>query len=123
MSELDDILDFEERLRDEILPALRDRARATDLQALLDRLLLEAEEHVANLRRVDPLELPEDDDFSVLAELLRVQHAKLAAYAFLAQAMPDVRALRLHLDQDDYGREQAEHVLAKLLAEKATERR
>ena len=118
MSVLDDIVAFEQRLLDEILPALRERAHATDLQALLDRLLLEAEEHVANLRRVPPPELPKNDDLAILAELLSVQHAKLAAYAFLTQAAPDVRALRLHMDQDDYGREQAEHALAKLLAEK-----
>jgi hypothetical protein len=123
VSELDDITAFEQQLLDEILPALRERAHSTDLQALLDRLLLEAEEHVANLRRVPPPELPEEDDLAILAELLRVQHAKLAAYAFLAQAAPDVRALRLHMDQDEYGREQAEHTLAKLLAVLATERR
>jgi len=123
VSELDDILAFEQQLLEEVLPALRERAHATDLRAVLDRLLLEAEEHVANLRRVPPPALPEDEDLAIVAELLRVQHAKLAAYAFLAQAAPDVRALRLHLDQDDYGREQAEHTLAKLLAERATERR
>jgi hypothetical protein len=123
VSELDDILAFEQRLLDEVLPELRERAYATDLQALLDRLLLEAEEHVAHLRRVPPPELPENGDLAILAELLRVQHAKLAAYAFLTHAAPDVRALRLHMDQDDYGREQAEHALARLLAEKVRERR
>jgi hypothetical protein len=119
---LEDILAFEERLLDEILPALRERAHATDVQRLIDRLLLEAKEHVASLRKVTAPDVP-DGDFALIAELLRVQHAKLAAYSFLALSAPGERLFRLNMEQDDYAREQAEHALAKLLAEKVTARR
>ena len=123
MNDVEDVLAFEERLRDELLPALGERARTVELCALLDRLLLEADEHIASLRRVDPLNLPDHGDFALIAELLRIQHAKLAAYAFLVQSAPGERALRLNMEQDAYALEQAEHALAKLLAERATARR
>jgi ferritin-like metal-binding protein YciE len=130
VSGLEDILAFEERLRDEILPAMRERAHAVDVRAAIDRHLLETEQHVANLRRVGPIELPEDGDIALLAEILRIEHAELAAYAFLVEAAraldldeESIRLLRLNMEQDDYAREQAEHTLAKLLAERVTARR
>lgn len=124
MNELDEILAFEQRLLDEILPAMRERARTVGLRAALDRHLLETEQHVANLRRVSSFELPESGDLALLAEILRIEHAELAAYSFLVEAAraldlddETIRLLRLNMEQDDYAREQAEHALAKLLAE------
>lgn len=130
MNELDEILAFEQRLLDEILPAMRERARTVGLRAALDRHLLETEQHVANLRRVSSFELPESGDLALLAEILRIEHAELAAYSFLVEAAraldlddETIRLLRLNMEQDDYAREQAEHALAKLLAENVTARR
>ena len=125
MRELDDILASEQRLLDEILPGLHERAHAVDVRAALDRHLLETEEHVANLKRIRSFELPENEDFAILAELLRIEHAELAAYEYLVHAAraaglddEDVRLLRLNMEQDAYALEQAGHALAKLLSEK-----
>jgi len=130
VNELERILELEQRLLDEILPAMRERAHAVDLKKAIDRHLLETEQHVANLKRIGTLELPEGGDFELLAEILRIEHAELAAYAFLVEAAraldvdeETIRLLRLNMEQDDYAREQADHALARLLAEKVTERR
>jgi ferritin-like metal-binding protein YciE len=124
VSGLEDILALEQRLLDEILPAMRERARSVDLQAALDRHLLETEQHVANLKRLAPLELPEGD-LAILAELLRIEHAEIAAYTFLVHAalaldLDDeaVHLMRLNMEQDAYALEQVEHTLAKVLAER-----
>lgn len=130
MNALEDILAFERRLRDEVLPALRERARSVDLRAALDHHRLETEQHVRNLERIGSLGLPEESDLAILAEILRIEHAELAAYEFLVEAAraagadeDTVRLLGLNKEQEGYAREQAEHALAKLLAEKVTARR
>jgi ferritin-like metal-binding protein YciE len=133
-TELDTLLELERRLLDEVLPGLRDRAHAVNVRAALDRHLLETEEHVANLERVSALARAHDadeiEDLAILAEVLRAEHLELARYTFLVQTAralgvdeEAIRLLRLNMEQDDYAREQAEHALAKLLAEKVTARR
>jgi len=128
-TELEAQLALEQRLLDEVLPELRERARSVDLRAALDRHILETEQHVANLERVVTLtrgpEVAETEDLACLAEILRTEHVEIGAYEFLVQAalavgLDDeaVRLLRLNMEQDAYALEQAEHTLAKVLAEK-----
>ena len=128
-TELEAQLALEQRLLDEVLPELRERARSVDLRDALDHHILETEEHVANLKRVvaltTGLEDAETDDLAVLAEILRTEHVEIGTYRFLAQTAlalgvddEAVRLLRLNMEQDAYALEQAEHTLAKVLAEK-----
>jgi ferritin-like metal-binding protein YciE len=138
--ELQNMLGVELRLFDEVLPAMRDRARSADLRIALDRHILETEGHVANLRRAfallgepdvgedgPPLPLPaqEDErDVAMLGTIVRVEHFEVGAYQVLVQLALALRAdaeavhlLRLNMEQDAYALEQAEHALVKLLAE------
>ena len=128
-TELEAQLALEQRLLDVVLPELRERAHSVDLRDALDHHILETEEHVANLRRVVALTIGEEDaeteDLAVLAEILRTEHGEIGTYRFLAQTalalgLDDeaVRLLRLNMEQDAYALEQAEHTLAKVLAEK-----
>lgn len=132
--ELEALLALEQRLLDEALPALRERAQAADLQAALDRHIRETEEHVANLKRIAALargpEIADTGDLEILGEVLRTEQLEVGAYQFLVQAAraldldaEAVRLLRLNMEQDEYAAEQAEHVLSKLLAETVTARR
>lgn len=127
--ELEALLELERRLADEVLPELRERAHAVDLRAALDRHLLETESHVANLKSVRALAVGADalegEDFAILLDILRTEALELAAYRFLVHAAnalgldeEAVRLLRLNMEQDAYALEQAEHALAKTLAEK-----
>ena len=133
-TELEALLELEQRLLDDVLPGLRERARSADLRAALDRHILETEEHVANLKSVRALSYGSDaeqtEDLAILAEILRAEHLEVARYAFVVEVaraldvdQDAIRLLRLNMEQDDYAREQAEHTLAKLLAEKVTARR
>ena len=128
-TELEAQLALEQRLLDEVLPALRERARSVDLRDALDHHILETEEHVANLKRVAALTTgggdAETEDIAALAEILRTEHVEVGAYQFLvhtalALGLDDeaVRLLRLNMEQDAYALEQAEHTLAKVLAER-----
>lgn len=128
-TELEAQLALEQRLLDEVLPELRERARSVDLRDALDHHILETEEHVANLKRVAALthgpEAAGAEDLLCLAEILRTEHVEIGAYEFLVQTalalgLDDeaVRLLRLNMEQDAYALEQAEHTLAKVLAEK-----
>jgi ferritin-like metal-binding protein YciE len=128
-TELEAQLALEQRLLDEVLPELRERARSVDLRDALDHHILETEEHVANLERVVALtrgpEVAETEDLACLAEILRTEHAEIGTYEFLVQTalalgLDDeaVRLLRLNMEQDAYALEQAAHTLAKVLAEK-----
>jgi len=128
VQELEALLELEQRLLDDVLPDLRERARSPDLRAALDRHQLQTKEHVANLRRVRALagrtELP-GGDVEILAEILRVEHREVASYELLVRAAlalgmdaDAVRLLRLNMEQDAYALEEADHALAKLLAEK-----
>jgi len=128
-TELEAQLALEQRLLDEVLPALRERARSVDLRDALDHHILETEEHVANLKRVAALttggEDAETEDVAALAEILRTEHVEIGAYQFLvhtalALGLDDeaVRLLRLNMEQDAHALEQAEHTLAKVLAER-----
>ena len=128
-TELEAQLALEQRLLDEVLPELRERARSVDLRDALDHHILETEEHVANLKRVVALtrgpEVVETEDLACLAEILRTEHVEIGAYEFLVQTAlalgldeEAVRLLRLNMEQDAYALEQAEHTLAKVLAEK-----
>ena len=128
-TELEAQLALEQRLLDEVLPALRERARSVDLRDALDHHILETEEHVANLKRVAALTTgggdAETEDIAALAEILRTEHVEIGAYQFLvhtalALGLDDeaVRLLRLNMEQDAHALEQAEHTLAKVLAER-----
>jgi len=128
VQELEALLELEQRLLDDVLPDLRERTRSPDLRAALDRHQLQTKEHVANLRRVRALagrtELP-GGDVEILAEILRVEHREVASYELLVRAAlalgmdaDAVRLLRLNMEQDAYALEEADHALAKLLAEK-----
>jgi ferritin-like metal-binding protein YciE len=128
-TELEAQLALEQRLLDDVLPELRERARSVDLRDALDHHILETEEHVANLERVVALtrgpEVAEAEDLACLAEILRTEHAEIGTYEFLVQTalalgLDDeaVRLLRLNMEQDAYALEQAAHTLAKVLAEK-----
>ena len=128
-TELEAQLALEQRLLDEVLPALRERARSVDLRDALDHHILETEEHVANLKRVAALttggEDAETEDVAALAEILRTEHVEIGAYQFLVHTAlalgldgEAVRLLRLNMEQDVYALEQAEHTLAKVLAER-----
>ena len=128
-TELEAQLALEQRLLDEVLPALRERARSVDLRDALDHHILETEEHVANLKRVAALTTgggdAETEDIAALAEILRTEHVEIGAYEFLvhtalALGLDDeaVRLLRLNMEQDAHALEQAEHTLAKVLAER-----
>lgn len=130
--ELEAMLALERRLADEVLPGLRERAQAADLQAALDRHLLETEAHVESLKLVRALAVDAPalagEDFRILLDVLRTEALEVAAYRFLVHVANElgvdeaaVRMLRLNMEQDGYALEQAEHALAKLLAEKAEE--
>lgn len=132
--QLEELLELERRLADEVLPALRARAHASDLRAALDRHVLETKSHAENLKHVRALAVgaPELDgeDFEILLDILRAEALEVAAYRFLVHAANALgvdetaaRMLRLNMEQDAYAFEQAEHALAKLLAEKVTARR
>jgi ferritin-like metal-binding protein YciE len=127
--ELEAMLELERRLAEEVLPELRERAHAVDLRADLDRHLLETQSHVANLKSVRALAVHADalegEDFAILLDVLRTEALEVAAYRFLVHAAnalgldeEAVRLLRLNMEQDAYALEQAEHALAKVLAEK-----
>lgn len=136
--DLQEMLGTELRLRDEVLPGMRGRARSADLRVALDRHMLETDGHVANLRRALALvgerdvphggRLPstEDDerDVAMLGALVRIEHFEVGSYQVLVQlglalGVDDeaVHLLRVNMEQDAYALEQAEHALAKLLAE------
>ena len=128
-TELEAQLALEQRLLDEVLPELRERARSVDLRDALDHHILETEEHVANLKRVAALttggEDAETEDLAALAEILRTEHVEIGSYEFLVETAlalgldeEAVRLLRLNMEQDAYALEQAEQTLAKVLAEK-----
>lgn len=126
--ELEALLELEQRLLDEVLPGLRERAQAVELRAALDRHQLQTKEHVANLRRVRALAGTTElrgGDYEILAEILRVEHRELAAYELLVRMAlaldvdgDAVRLLRLNMEQDAYAVEEADHALTELLAEK-----
>ena len=127
--ELEALLALERRLAEEVLPGLRERAHAADLLRALDRHLLETEGHVENLKLVRALAVGapslEGEDFRILVEVLRTEALEVAVYRFLVHAAnaldldeEAMRLLRLNMEQDAYALEQAEHALAKLLAEK-----
>jgi len=131
--ELEALLELEQRLLDEVLPELRERARSVDVRAALDRHQLQTKEHAANLRHVRALagktELP-GGDVEILAEILRIEHRELASYELLVRAAlalgvddDAVRLLRLNLEQEAYALEEADHALGKLLAEKVEDPR
>jgi ferritin-like metal-binding protein YciE len=126
--ELQELLELERRLLDEVLPELRERARAVSLRAALDRHLLETKAHVNSLERVILLaRAPEAGlgaDFEILASILRTEAVEAASYAFLVHAAEAlgldeecVRLLRTNMEQDAYAGEQAEHALVSLLAQ------
>jgi ferritin-like metal-binding protein YciE len=128
-TELEAQLALEQRLLDTVLPELRERAHSVDLRDALDHHILATEEHVANLKRVVALTIGDEDaeteDLAILAEILRTEHVEIGTYRFLAQTAlalgvddEAVRLLRLNMEQDAYALEQAEHTLAKVLAEK-----
>jgi len=128
-TELEAQLALEQRLRDVVLPELRARAQSVDLRDALDHHILETEEHVTNLERVVALTIGAEDaeteDLTILAEILRAEHVEIGAYQFLVHTAlalgldeEAVRLLRLNMEQDAYALEQAEHTLAKVLAEK-----
>ena len=67
----------------------------------------------------------ETEDLAILAEILRTEHVEIGSYEFLVETAlalgldeEAVRLLRLNMEQDAYALEQAEHTLAKVLAEK-----
>ena len=128
-TELEAQLALEHRQLDEELPELRERAHSVDLRDALDHHIVETEEHVANLKRVVAFTMGAEDadteDLAALAEILRTEHVEIGAYQFLVQTAlalglddEPVRLLRLNMEQDAYALEQAEHTLAKVLAEK-----
>jgi ferritin-like metal-binding protein YciE len=130
---LPSLLELPQRLLDEVLPDLRGRAHAVDLQHALDRHIRETEDHVANLKRVAALthgtEVAGTDDLALLGEILRIEALEVASYELLVQAAlaleldaEAVHLLRLNMEQDAYTGEQAEHALAKLLAEATASR-
>lgn len=124
------LLAFEEELADDLLPRLRDQARATDLRWAIERHLHETDEHVLRLRRLlrllgETAAGPARDDLAALDEIVRAEHVELAGYTVLvhlAQALglddDVVRLLRRSMGEEEFALEQAEHALAKLLAEK-----
>jgi ferritin-like metal-binding protein YciE len=126
--ELQELLDLERLLLDEVLPDLRERARAAELQAALDRHLVETKSHVNNLERVILLaEIEErelDGDLDVLVSLLRTEAREAASYAFLVHTAAAlgageecIRLLRMNMEQDEHAGELAERTLVQLLAE------
>jgi ferritin-like metal-binding protein YciE len=100
------------------------------LRWALERHLRETDEHVLRLRRIlrEPLnDAGVTDDLASLAEIIRAEHLELAAYTVLvhlAQALGAddrvVHMLRRSMGEEEFALEQAEHALAKLLAEKVT---
>jgi len=120
-TELEAQLALEQRLLDEVLPALRERARSVDLRDALDHHILETEEHVANLKRVAALTTgggdAETEDIAALAEILRTEHVEIGAYQFLVHTALAL-GLDVNMEQDAHALEQAEHTLAKVLAER-----
>jgi ferritin-like metal-binding protein YciE len=127
--ELEEVLRLERRLLDEVLPDMRRRAYAANLRAALDRHLLETKAHVDNLERVlllaDTGDAGFDEDFEILASILRTEALEAASYTFLVHAAEAlgveeeyVRLLRLNMEQHEIAGEQAECTLAELLAER-----
>jgi ferritin-like metal-binding protein YciE len=127
--ELEELLRLERRLLDETLPEMRQRAHAANLRAALDRHILETRAHVDNLERVlllaDSGDAHFDEDFEILASILRTEALEAASYTFLVHAAAalgvgeeHIRLLRLNMEQDEAAGEHAEHALAELLAEK-----
>ena len=69
---------IELQLSEKVLPELRDKAHATDLQWALERHLLETEGHVTTLRHVlDELQVPAEPDESRAFQGLVEEHEQL----------------------------------------------
>lgn len=134
------LLWIEERLADEVLPALSDEARAVDLQYGLERHLVETHAHARTVRLCLDLlgerplarETPAlqallaergEGDLALAETIVKLEHYEIAAYTFVRslanQSGRDDVGMRLQLvlEQEEYALELAEKALAKLLAE------
>jgi len=130
----------EETLARDVLPAVLERAHATDLQYGVERHILETKEHALTVRtilhllgeRQEGTEEPAlhvelgDGDLELCELLARTEHLEIASYTFLrslANALgADDIGLRLTeiLEQEEYALELVEKATAKLLAESVT---
>jgi ferritin-like metal-binding protein YciE len=139
---LQTMLWVEERLARSVLPLLRERVEANDLQWGLGRHLLETEAHARAVRSLlhdlgepaVPLESPAlvgleaelpdaDDDLAYTGAIARTEHLEIAAYTelrSLANALGEEEVagrLQEILEQESYALELAEKARAKILAE------
>jgi ferritin-like metal-binding protein YciE len=130
----------EERLHDEVLPLVLDRAHATDLQYGIERHILETKQHVLGVRTILNLlgekqvavEEPAlyvavgETDLELCELLARTEHFEIASYTFLrslANAIGEedigVRLTEI-IEQEKYALELVEKATAKILAETVT---
>jgi ferritin-like metal-binding protein YciE len=130
----------EQRLHDDVLPAVLERAHATDLRAGVERHLAETKEHDVAVRTIlnllgetqHAVEEPAlhvdlgDTDLELCELLARTEHLEIASYTFLrslANALGEddigVRLTEI-LEQEEYALELVEKATAKILAESAT---
>lgn len=130
----------EERLHDDVLPLVLERARASDLQRGVARHLLETKEHVLGVRTILNLlgekqvavEEPAlhvevgETDLELCELLARTEHFEIASYTFLRSLTnalgEDDIGMRLTeiLEQEEYALELVQKATAKILAETVT---
>lgn len=140
VSRLRRMLWVEERLHEDVLPLILERARASDLHYGIERHMLETKEHVLAVRTMLNLlgekqvavEEPAlhvevgGTDLELCALLARTEHLEIASYTFLrslANALGEedigVRLTEI-LEQEEYALELVEKATAKILAETVT---
>jgi ferritin-like metal-binding protein YciE len=130
----------EERLQDDVLPLVLERARATDLRYGIERHILETKQHALEVRTILNLlgekqvavEEPAlhveigGNDLQLCELLARTEHFEIASYTFLrslANALGEddigVRLTEI-LEQEEYALELVQKATAKILAETVT---